>query len=61
MAVYFDDKHERGNSHSPMLATYQRMLMCIGPVAALVEGIGRGRYRLNEEELLQIVRAAFSP
>lgn len=28
----FDDKHERGNSHMPMLATYLRMLDAFNPI-----------------------------
>jgi uncharacterized protein YfbU (UPF0304 family) len=32
MAKYFDAQHERGNSHAPMLATYQRMLSVWKPM-----------------------------
>mgnify|MGYP003136963978 CR=1 FL=1 len=32
LAERFDDKHERGNSHMPMLATYLRMLDAFNPI-----------------------------
>ncbi len=62
LAVYFDDKHERGNSHAPVLATYLRMLDVYRPIwEVLVSGAGRGRYHLNEDELRQIVKAWYYP
>ncbi len=32
LAVYFDDKHERGNSHARMVAVYARMLAEFNPI-----------------------------
>jgi uncharacterized protein YfbU (UPF0304 family) len=62
LAVYFDAKHERGNSHAPMLNTYLRMRGVFQPMwAAMVHGLGRGRYHLAEDELLEIVRAWYYP
>jgi len=56
--VYFDDKHERGNSHAPMLDTYLRMRRVFRPIwEAMIHGPSRGRYHLTAGELLEIVRA----
>lgn len=58
LAVHFDDEHERGNSHMPMLDTYLRMLAVYKPIwENIVRGVGRGRYLLDEDELAQVVRA----
>jgi uncharacterized protein len=62
LAVYFDDKHERGNSHAPMLGSYLRMRRVFRPLwEAMIHGPGRGRYHLTEDELLEIVRAWYYP
>ncbi len=58
MAVYFDDNHERGNSHMPTLDTYLRMLAVYKPIwERITVGVGRGRYLLDEEEVAQVMRA----
>ena len=62
LAVYFDDKHERGNSHAPVLGSYLRMHRVFRPLwEAMIHGPGRGRYHLTEGELLEIVRAWYHP
>jgi uncharacterized protein len=59
MADRFDDKHERGNSHMPMLATYQRMLSVWKPMwAQKVKAMGGpNNYRFTVAELQQILAA----
>lgn len=58
LAVHFDDQHERGNSHSPVLGSYLRMLAVFRPLwEDMVHGVNRGRYHLTEAELLSIVKA----
>lgn len=58
LAVYFDDEHEHGNSHMPMLDRYQRMLAVYRPIwDSMIRGVDRGRYLLDEDELAQVVRA----
>lgn len=59
MAVYFDPGHGHGNSHSPVLASYLRMLAVFKPIwRSLIDGAGRGgRYELNESELGEIMKA----
>jgi uncharacterized protein YfbU (UPF0304 family) len=51
LAEHFDDEHERGNSHSPRLATYLRMLEAFQPIwSAKVKDSGLShddRYALN--------------
>ena len=62
LALYFDDKHERGNSHAPVLDSYLRMNRAFQPMwEAMIHGSGRGRYHLNEEELNEIVQAWYYP
>jgi uncharacterized protein YfbU (UPF0304 family) len=59
LADRFDNQHERGNSHSPALATYQRMLSAFRPIwKTKVESYGgRNEYLLSAEELSQIIAA----
>jgi uncharacterized protein YfbU (UPF0304 family) len=62
LAMYFDNEHERGNSHFPALDTYLRMLDVFTPIwTEITRSIGRSRYLLNEEELKAIVLAAYHP
>lgn len=61
LAEHFDDEHERGNSHSPRLATYLRMLKTFQPIwSAKVKDSGLshdGRYVLNLDELRTVLAA----
>lgn len=59
LADRFDDKHERGNSHSPMLASYRRMVSVWRPLwDAKVKSFGGPKdYRFTVEELRQILDA----
>lgn len=59
MAEHFDDQHERGNSHMPMLATYQRMLSVWRPLwdKKLKSYGGPTAYRFTVEELQQVLAA----
>jgi uncharacterized protein YfbU (UPF0304 family) len=59
LADRFDDKHERGNSHMPMLASYQRMLSVWKPLwADKVKALGGPRnYAFSVEELQKILAA----
>jgi uncharacterized protein YfbU (UPF0304 family) len=63
MAPYFDDRHERGNSHWPMLATYQQMLSCWKPIWEAKKGSARpGRpdgHLLGVDELREIAAAGY--
>jgi len=63
MADRFDNKHERGNSHAPMLATYQRMLSVWKPMwDKKIKALGRpSNYRFTVEELQQILDAWPTP
>lgn len=62
LAIYFDDQHERGNSHMPTLDSYLRMHAVFQPIwKAMVDGAGRGRYHLTTDELHEIVRAWYYP
>lgn len=62
LAVYFDDKHERGNSHAPMLDSYLRMRLVFQPIwETKIHGPDRGRYHLTENELHEVVRAWYYP
>jgi uncharacterized protein YfbU (UPF0304 family) len=61
-AIYFDNEHERGNSHAPVLDSYLRMLDVFRPIwKSLLEGAGRGRYELTEDELRAVVQAWYYP
>jgi uncharacterized protein YfbU (UPF0304 family) len=59
MADRFDDEHERGNSHMPMLATYQRMLSVWKPLwdRKIRSYGGPDDYRFTVGELQQILAA----
>lgn len=59
MADRFDDEHGRGNSHSPMLASYQRMVSTWRPLwNTKVKAFGGPKdYRFTVEELRQILAA----
>ena len=59
MAKYFDAQHERGNSHAPMLATYQRMLSVWKPMwdEKVKAYGGPTKYRSTAGELKEILAA----
>jgi uncharacterized protein YfbU (UPF0304 family) len=59
LADRFDDQHERGNSHMPALASYQRMLSVWKPLwEAKVKSFGGPKdYRFSVEELRRILDA----
>lgn len=59
MADRFDAKHERGNSHMPSLATYQRMLSVWGPIwkQKLENCGGPNNYLVSVDELSKIMAA----
>jgi uncharacterized protein len=64
LAVYFDDKHERGNSHRRTLPAYRRMLEAYEPLLkAKTEGRGFGpdQYLFSADELAAVARAAIHP
>lgn len=62
LALYFDDEHERGNSHARMLDSYLRMHGVFQPMwEAMIRGAGGCRYHLTADELHKIVRAWYSP
>lgn len=56
MAAHFDELHEGGNSHMPMLAAYQRLLTTFRPIwrhKVDTHG-GENRYLLSVDELGQV-------
>ncbi|MDX6256751.1 MAG: uncharacterized protein QOJ11_3085 [Frankiales bacterium] len=59
LADRFDNKHEHGNSHSPMLATYQRMLNVWKPVwERKIKSYGGPKdYKFSVEELRELMKA----
>jgi uncharacterized protein YfbU (UPF0304 family) len=59
MAKYFDAQHERGNSHMPTLATYQRMLSVWKPIwDRKIKSMGGGaNYGFTAPELTDILAA----
>jgi len=59
IADRFDDKHERGNSHMPTLAAYQRMLSVWKPLCnkKIKSYGGPNDYRFTVDELQQILSA----
>lgn len=64
LAEFFDDRHERGNSHMPTLDTYRRMLDVFLPVQhRMVSGDlrGRDRFDLTRPELTEIIHAWHHP
>ena len=60
MAKYFDDEHERGNSHMRMLGTYNRMLSTWRPLWDAKVRSHR-HYHLTVEELMQVHAAWLHP
>lgn len=64
LAEFFDDRHERGNSHMPMLSTYRRMLNVFQPIRErMIRDLQRGidGFALTEPELTEIVHASYHP
>lgn len=62
LADRFDSNHEHGNSHMPMLATYEGMLAAFKPIwnerlSNNKLGYGDDRYRLTLDELKQVYEA----
>ena len=59
MAKYFDAEHERGNSHMPVLASYQRMLSVFTPIwEKVIKTLGGPEsYCLSVEQLREIISA----
>jgi uncharacterized protein YfbU (UPF0304 family) len=60
LAVYFDDRHERGNSHMPSVPIYERMLAEFDPIwrHKVREA---GDYQLSVEEIKQVLDARVHP
>ena len=65
LAVYFDDKHERGNSHSRMLDVYERMLEEFNPIwrqkIRSNQLASSGSYTLTADEIDRVVKARIHP
>jgi uncharacterized protein len=64
LALYFDDKHERGNSHMRKVPTYQRMLEVYKPLLKAKEnerGFDPKQYLFGADELAAVVRSAVHP
>ena len=66
LAVYFDDQHERGNSHFPTLEVYSRMLEEFNPlwrekVRAADYRVDADLYALTAEEVRRVTDAAIHP
>ena len=64
LAGFFDDRHERGNSHMPTLGAYRRMLDVFMPLQhRMISGDQRGRDRfdLTRSELTEIIHAWYHP
>lgn len=64
LAEHFDDLHEGGNSHAPMLETYKRMLDVYRPIwADIIDGHkpGRDRDTITKEELASLAQAWYYP
>lgn len=58
----FSDKHDRGNSHTPLLGIYKRMLEAYEPIwRSVIRRGGRDRNRLTAAELSRIAAAAVRP
>lgn len=59
LAEHFDASHERGNSHSPVLATYLRMLAAFQPIWKSKLGRGFNPYAmlLTKDELATVLAA----
>lgn len=61
-ADVFSDRHDRGNSHMPMLSLYKRLLETYEPIwRGVVHRGGRHRSLLTADELKQIAAAAIHP
>jgi uncharacterized protein YfbU (UPF0304 family) len=62
LTEYFDDAHERGNSHSPRLDMYRRMLAVYKPIfTTRIRNRGVGEMHLSADELRQVADAALYP
>jgi uncharacterized protein len=62
MAKYFDDEHERGNSHMPTIDTYTRMLEEFQPIwRQKVRAARRGEYTLTADEIRRVLEARIHP
>jgi uncharacterized protein len=59
LAEHLDAKHEHGNSHSPMLATYMRMLGAFQPIwkSKLGRGFDPDALLLTQDELAAVLAA----
>jgi hypothetical protein len=59
MGAHFDGEHEHGNSHSPRLASYQRMLTAWRPIQAkmIANWAGVRDFLLTPDELRRILDA----
>jgi len=61
-AEAFSDRNDRGNSHSPMLGMYKRLLEAYEPIwRGVARRGGRDRSLLTADELKQIAAAAIHP
>lgn len=63
MAFHFDAAHEYGNSHSPSLAKYHRMLLVWKPIwnAKIDNYGGLSNFRLSLDEIRRIHDACYYP
>jgi hypothetical protein len=61
--VYFDDKHERGNSHSRTVPVYRRMLEVYKPLEAKTNerGFDPNQCLFGAEQLAAVAQAAVHP
>lgn len=61
-ANLFSERHDRGNSHMPLLGAYQRMLAVYEPIWRSIVHRAAGRdYLLSPDELRQVAAAATHP
>jgi uncharacterized protein YfbU (UPF0304 family) len=64
-AKYFDSDHDRGNSHFPALAVYERMLDEFNPIwrekTRSHSRNGRGSYNLSKSEIKRVTDASTHP
>jgi uncharacterized protein YfbU (UPF0304 family) len=64
LALYFDDKHERGDSHMRTVPVYRRMMEVYKPLfesKAGGRGFGPKQYLFSADELAAVARAAVHP
>jgi uncharacterized protein len=62
MADHFDAKHEHGNSHMPLLASYQRMLAVWQPIwSEKLRNFSPDSYLYTPEQLGEVLRASIHP